>query len=90
MNRKLYIYICIIIVFISCCSKTQEGPQIIRKRFVLNAGDTLVASLKQSGIPQASRFEIVNSLKNVFNPRRCQPGDAYEIEIDTSNKWINF
>lgn len=62
-----------------------------QRRFVLSSGDTLSGSMKKEGVPDAARSGMVGGLSKVFDPRRCKPGDSYEVDYDTaSGAWRSF
>ena len=93
MHKKYKISALITIMFaffaVFGCTK-DTGPKNTITRYTLKSNDTLIGSLSTAGINNNGKMEIINNLKNIFNPRKCIPGDSYEIEIGTYNNWVGF
>ncbi|MHB9154505.1 MAG: peptidoglycan DD-metalloendopeptidase family protein [Endomicrobiales bacterium] len=81
-------------LFLFSCSRPpsaaapEEDNQV--KLVTLNAGDTLGESMQEAALPPEAVGEIIKNLRTVFSPRRCRPGDRYEVKFDAANRWESF
>lgn len=85
--------LCIISLLVFSCKKeavTPQLPQSVVRTSAIGSGGTLDGSLKDADIAADARAEIIQNLSNVFPPRRCRPGDHFEIQFDNTNQWASF
>jgi murein DD-endopeptidase MepM/ murein hydrolase activator NlpD len=48
------------------------------------AGDTLMGMLLELGIPRAEAHAAIEGLRDIYDPRRLQPGQRLEVETDAA------
>jgi len=92
MHRSVQKTLILITLFflVSACNRTeQQPPNNTIKSFILNPGDTLTESLKDSGFSPAASTEIINGLSSVTDLRRCRAGDRYEVTFDPAGQWLH-
>jgi len=66
--------------------KTAPPMTVFSARF--HRGDTLYDVLKKAGISSQKIYHISRSLKPVFNPKHCRPGDSIEVQKCADNEYI--
>jgi len=84
------VFVLILALFLQACSgKPAEADKSVKK-YTINPGDTLIESLRDSGLDPSQSIEIISAIKKVFDPRSCRPGDYFEFSADASGKWEYF
>lgn len=56
----------------------------------IKRGDTVYDLLKKSGVSSEKSYLILRSLKSVFNPRNCKPGDKLELQKTYQDNLLIF
>jgi len=100
LKRKvIFISILIMLVlfpFIIVTIKSKNTSQGIKKNSVtvlegyLSEGETLNNILIEHNIRQEEVYSIIRELKKVFNVRRCNIGDRWEIYRDQQDNFLKF
>src|SRR3989339_1861027 len=71
------------------CGKPSETPVVI-KTFTLDQGDTLGESLRESGLSNEQRTQIISNLGKIMPVNKCHPGDRYEIVFSSPESYTSF
>jgi murein DD-endopeptidase MepM/ murein hydrolase activator NlpD len=56
----------------------------------LTHGDTLYDCLQRHGLSPSEILRLTSSLKTIFNPERCRPGDKFELLRTSDGEIISF
>lgn len=81
--------------FIAYSIKTNRGSSLSGKNFIVidgyvSAGDVLGNVLAENGVTAAEAHAATQALRKVFDVRRCNIGDRWEMYFDGENNFVKF
>ncbi|MCM8819089.1 MAG: M23 family metallopeptidase [Candidatus Omnitrophica bacterium] len=95
MNKNLKILIFLILLFIVFYPfyKLSQKNIPLEKNIIegeIKEGDTIGKILKDKGISEEEKHQIILKLKEIFDPRKSKIGDTFQLQFDHDGKFLKF
>jgi murein DD-endopeptidase MepM/ murein hydrolase activator NlpD len=66
--------------------RTASAALMATKTVTIKAGDTLSSVLKRAGVAEEASFDVVQALRQVYNPKRLQAGQSMTLSFQAPNQ----